>query len=164
MTLCGGWVNDGTGDSPSNLSNWDTHEDNFNRLRVQAPHLDRALYALLTDLGQRGLDKEVVVVAAGEMGRSPRIGKSTGATNSPNGRDHWETGFALVAGGGIATGRVVGETDRHADRARGKPFTPQNLLATLYALLDIDAATTIPDHTGRPQFLLDDRDRIDELL
>ena len=164
VTLCGGWVNDGEGDSPSNLSNWDTHEDNFGRLRVQAPHLDRALYALLTDLAQRGLDKDVVVVAAGEMGRSPRVGKSTGATNSANGRDHWETGFALVAGGGIATGRVVGETDRHADRARGKPFTPQNLLATLYRLLGIDPATTLPDHTGRPQFLLDDRDRIDELL
>jgi hypothetical protein len=164
VTLCGGWVNDGEGDSPSNLSNWDTHEDNFNRLRVQAPHLDRALYALLTDLRQRGLDQDVVVVAAGEMGRAPRIGKSTGATNAANGRDHWETGFALVAGGGTSTGRVVGETDRHGERARGRPYTPQNLLATLYALLGIDAAATLPDHTGRPQFLLDDRDRIDELL
>jgi hypothetical protein len=164
VTLCGGWVNNGDGDSPSNLSNWDTHEDNFGRLRVQAPHLDRALHALLTDLSQRGLDKDVVVVAAGEMGRAPRVGKSTGATNSANGRDHWETGFALVAGGGVATGRVVGETDRYADRARGKPFTPQNLLATLYHLLGIDPATTFPDHTGRPQFLLDDRDRIDDLL
>ena len=164
VTLCGGWVNDGSGDSPSNLSNWDTHEDNFNRLRVQAPHLDRALYALLTDLSQRGLDQDVVVVAAGEMGRSPRIGKSTGASNSPNGRDHWETGFALMAGGGIANGRVVGETDRYADRAKGKPFTPQHLLATLYDVLGIDPSGTIPDHTGRPQFLLDDRDRIDELL
>jgi hypothetical protein len=164
VTLCGGWVNDGAGDSPSNLSNWDTHEDNFNRLRVQAPHLDRAMYALLTDLGQRGLDRDVVVVAAGEMGRAPRIGKSTGATNSPTGRDHWETGFALVAGGGAATGRVVGETDGHGERARGRPVTPQNLLATLYSLLGIDAATTLSDHNGRPQYLLDDRDRIDELL
>jgi hypothetical protein len=54
VTLCGGWVNNGDGDSPSTLSNWDTHEDNFGRLRAQAPHLDRALYALLTDLAQRG--------------------------------------------------------------------------------------------------------------
>jgi hypothetical protein len=164
VTLCGGWVNNGEGDSPSNLSNWDTHEDNFNRLRIQAPHLDRALYALLTDLCQRGLDQDVVVVAAGEMGRAPRIGKSTGATNSANGRDHWETGFALVAGGGLATGRVVGETDRHAERAKGTPFTPQNLLATLYRVLGIDPAATLPDHTGRPQYLLDDREPIDELL
>jgi hypothetical protein len=164
VTLCGGWVNDGEGDSSSTLSNWDTHEDNFGRLRVQAPHLDRALYALLTDLAQRGLDRDVVVVAAGEMGRAPRIGKSTGASNAANGRDHWETGFALVAGGGAATGRVVGETDRHGERARGKPFTTQNLLATLYHLLGVDAAAALPDHTGRPQFLLDDRDKIDDLL
>jgi hypothetical protein len=164
VTLCGGWVNNGEGDSPSNLSNWDTHEDNFGRLRVQAPHLDRALYALLTDLAQRGLDKDVVVVVAGEMGRSPRIGKSTGATNSPNGRDHWDTGFALMAGGGIANGKVVGETDRYADRAKGKPFTPQNLLATLYDLFGIDPFATFLDHTGRPQFVLDDRDKIDALL
>jgi uncharacterized protein (DUF1501 family) len=164
VTLCGGWVNNGEGDAPSNLSNWDTHEDNFNRLRVQAPQLDRALYALLTDLGQRGLDRDVVVVAAGEMGRAPRIGKSTGASNSANGRDHWKTGFALLAGGDIATGRVVGETDRHAERSKGKPYTPQNLLATLYRLLGIDPAATLPDHTGRPQFLLDDRDPITELL
>jgi hypothetical protein len=164
VTLCGGWVNNGSGDSPSNLSNWDTHEDNFNRLRVQAPALDRAMHALITDLAQRGLDKDVVVVAAGEMGRSPRIGKSTGATNSPNGRDHWDTGFALMAGGGIANGCVVGETDRYADRARGKPFTPQNLLATLYDLLGIDTTATFLDHNGRPQFILDDRDKIDALL
>jgi hypothetical protein len=164
VTLCGGWVNNGSGDSPSNLSNWDTHEDNFNRLRVQAPHFDRAMHALLTDLAQRGLDKDVIVVAAGEMGRSPRIGKSTGATNGPTGRDHWETGFALVAGGGAANGKVVGETDRYGDRARGKPYTPQNLLATLYDLLGIDTSTTLTDHTGRPQFVLDDRDKIEELL
>lgn len=149
---------------PEQPLNWDTHEDNFNRLRVQAPHLDRALYALLTDLSQRGLDKDVVVVAAGEMGRSPRVGKSTGATNSPNGRDHWETGFALVAGGGIVNGQIVGTTDRYADRAKGKPFTPQNLLATLYELLGIDTGATFPDHNGRPQFILDDRDKIEELL
>ena len=164
VTLCGGWVNDGEGNSPSNLSNWDTHEDNFGRIRKQAPHLDHALYSLITDLHQRGLDQDVVVVACGEMGRAPRVGKSTGATNSANGRDHWETGFALVAGGGLRMGQVVGETDRHGGRAKGRPFTPQNLLATLYSLLDIDPATTFPDHNGRPQYLLDDRQRISELL
>jgi hypothetical protein len=87
-----------------------------------------------------------------------------GPPPAATGRDHWETGFALVAGGGAATGRVVGETDRYADRARGRPFTTQNLLATLYRLLGIDPAVTVPDHDGRPQFLLDDRDPIDELL
>jgi hypothetical protein len=165
VTLCGGWVNDGQGDSPSNLGNWDTHEDNFNRLRVQASRLDHALHALIEDLGARGLDRDVVVVACGEMGRSPRVGKSNAGGNaSASGRDHWETGFALVAGGGLRTGQVVGETDRRGERPKGTPYTPQHLLATLYRLLGIDPATTFPDHSGRPQYLLDDREPIDELL
>jgi uncharacterized protein (DUF1501 family) len=165
VTLCGGWVNDGEGNSSSNLSNWDTHEDNFERIRKQAPRLDHALYCLITDLHQRGLHEDVVVVACGEMGRSPRVGKpNDGGNASSSGRDHWETGFALVSGGGLRMGQVVGETDRHGARAKGRPFTPQNLLATLYHLLDVDPATTFPDHNGRPQYLLDDRTRISELL
>jgi uncharacterized protein (DUF1501 family) len=165
VTLCGGWANDGQGDSPSNLSNWDTHEDNFNRIKAQAPRLDHALYALLTDLRQRGLDKDVVVVACGEMGRSPRVGKANdGGNASPSGRDHWETGFAWLAGGGLQTGQVVGETDRHGGRPKGTPYTNQNLLATLYRVLEIDPVTTFPDHNGRPQYLLDDREPIAELL
>lgn len=164
VTLCGGWDNEGQAGSASNLSNWDTHTDNFKRLRVQAPHLDRALYALINDLCERGLDRDVVVVACGEMGRAPRVGQSTGATNSPNGRDHWDTGFALVAGGGLRMGQVVGATDRRGERAKGQPFTPQNLLATLYHVLDIDPALTFLDHRGRPQYLLDDREKIAALL
>jgi hypothetical protein len=165
VTLCGGWANDGRGDSASNLSNWDTHDDNFKRLRVQAPQLDRALFALLDDLSQRGLDKDVVVVACGEMGRSPRVGKSNdGGNASSSGRDHWETGFAWIAGGGLRTGQMIGETDRYGARAKSTPTTPQNLLATLYRVLDIDPATTFPDHSGRPQYLLDDREPIAELL
>jgi uncharacterized protein (DUF1501 family) len=165
VTLCGGWANDGRGDSASNLSNWDTHEDNFNRIRTQAPRLDHALHALLTDLHQRGLDKDVVVVACGEMGRSPRVGKANDNGNSsPSGRDHWETGFAWLAGGGLRTGQVVGETDRQGGRSRNSPYTPQNLLATLYRLLDVDPLTTFRDHSGRPQYLLDDREPIGELL
>jgi hypothetical protein len=165
VTLCGGWVNNGEGDSSSNLSNWDTHENNFERLRKQAPHLDHALYTLISDLHQRGLDKDVVVVACGEMGRSPRVGKpNDGGNASSSGRDHWETGFALVSGGGLRMGQVVGETDRHGARAKGRPITPQNLLATLYCLLGIDPARTFPDHNGRPQYLLDDRERIGQLL
>jgi Protein of unknown function (DUF1501) len=165
VTLCGGWANDGRGDSSSNITNWDTHEDNFNRLRVQAPQLDRALYALIDDLCQRGLAEDVVVVACGEMGRSPRVGRSNdGGNASATGRDHWPTGFALVAGGGLRMGQVVGATDRRGERARGTPFTPQNLLATLYHVLGIDPLLTFPDHTGRPQYLLEDRAAIAPLL
>ncbi len=165
VTLCGGWANGGEPGSASTLSNWDTHEDNFKRIREQAPHLDHALHALITDLHQRGLDREVLVVACGEMGRSPRVGKpNDGGNASSTGRDHWETGFALLSGGGLRMGQVIGQTDRHGGRSTGTPYTPQNLLATLYHHLDIDPDTTFPDHTGRPQFLLDDRRKITELL
>ena len=165
VTLCGGWDNDGRGDSSSNLSNWDTHEDNFSRLKIQVPQLDRALYCLIDDLDQRGMLGDVVVVACGEMGRSPRVGRANdGGNANASGRDHWETGFALIAGGGLRMGQVVGETDRRGERARGTPITPQNLLATLYRILGIDPVMTFPDHNGRPQYLLDDRMPISELL
>lgn len=81
-----------------------------------------------------------------------------------NGRDHWDTGFALVAGGGSANGRVLGETDRYTDRAKGKPFAPQNRLATFYPLPGIDPTAPFFDHTARPQFILDDRDKFEALL
>ncbi len=144
--------------------NWDTHRENFVRLRRMLPVYDQALTALLADLHDRGLDREVAVLVCGEMGRAPRIGISTGATPYPNGRDHWQTGFALLAGGGLRTGIAVGETDGRAERSRGRPFTMQNVLATLYHLLGIDPAMTFPDHSGRPQYLLDDREPINELL
>src|SRR5262249_53866783 len=75
VTLSGGWIaEDGSGST--NLSNWDTHDQNFPRLRRQIPCLDRALYALLTDLEERGLTQDVAVLACGEMGRSPKVGIS----------------------------------------------------------------------------------------
>ena len=111
------------------------------------------------------LTSKDVVVACGEMGRSPRVGKPNDGSNaSPSGRDHWETGFTLLAGGGLRTGQVIGETDRRGERSKGTPYTPQNVLATLQNVLGIDATTTFPDHSGRPQHLLDDREPIGELL
>jgi hypothetical protein len=165
VTLCGGWDNDGQSGSASNLSNWDTHDANFPKLRKQLPPLDRALYALLTDLGARGLDQDVAVVVCGEMGRAPRVGvPNQGSQASASGRDHWPTGFVLVAGGGLRMGQLIGATDRHGERAITRPYTPQNLLATMYHLLNIDPSLTFADHRGRPQYLLEDRDKIEELV
>ncbi len=165
VTLCGGWDNDGQPGSASALGNWDTHDANFPKLRMQLPNLDRALYALITDLSERGLDEDVAVVVCGEMGRAPRVGvPNQGSQASATGRDHWPTGFALVAGGGLRMGQTVGATDRRGERAITRPYTPQNLLATMYHVLGIDPAHTFPDHLGRPQYLLDDRDKIAELV
>ena len=163
VTLCGGWVVNGQ--SPSNLSNWDTHDDNFPRLREQLPHLDRALSALVTDLHQRGLDKDVTVVACGEMGRAPRVGvPNPGSNATASGRDHWPTGFCWIAGGGLNMGKIVGATDPRGDRPVGRPITTQHLLATLYRVLGISLDTTLVDHAGRPQFLLDTPSSIEEIL
>ena len=163
VTLCGGWVS--KGESPANLSNWDTHEENFPRLREQLPGMDRALSALVSDLHERGLAKDVLVVACGEMGRAPRVGvPNPGSNASASGRDHWPTGFCLLSGGGLKMGQVVGETDRRGERALGRPHTVQNLLATIYHVLGVDPGTTFIDQLGRPQTLLDDHETITALL
>ena len=138
---------------------WDTHANNFNSLRQMLPALDRAIFALVNDLHQRGLDQDVAVVIWGEYGRTPRI-------NGNAGRDHWpQATFALVAGGGFRMGQVIGATSSRAERPVGESYIPQNVLATLYReLFGIDPATTLPDHSGRPVYLLDERASIRELV
>jgi uncharacterized protein (DUF1501 family) len=141
---------------------WDHHDHIFECLRVVLPQLDQSLYALLTDLHDRGLEKDVVVVVWGEMGRTPRVGTQRGTVG---GRDHWPAaGFALMAGGGLQTGQVVGATNPRGEAPKGQPYTPQNVLTTIYHVLGIDPATTLPDHQGRPIYLLDDRRKVQELV
>jgi len=84
-------------------------------------------------LHERGLDQDVAVVIWGEMGRTPRVGTQRGTVG---GRDHWpQSGFALMAGGGLRVGQVVGATDPRGENPRGRAYTPQNVLATLYHVL-----------------------------
>jgi hypothetical protein len=145
-------------------TSWDTHQHGFPCLRAKLPRLDRAIYALITDLYARGMDKDVTVMIGGEMGRFPLVGKG-GCGASPDGRGHWvQAGFSLISGGGLQMGQVIGRTDKRAERPVGNPYTPQNLLATLYRALGIDLSTTLPDHTGRPMYLLDDCEPIKELM
>ncbi len=144
---------------------WDTHagtdqrsETNFGNLRRKLPIYDQAIYALITDLYSRGLDQDVAVVVWGEFGRTPRINKN-------GGRDHWApAGSALIAGGGLRMGQTIGHTGPRAERQDGSPYTPSNVLATLYGVLGIDPIRTLPDHNGRPMYLLDDRRPIAELV
>jgi len=140
------------------VGGWDTHSKNFDYMRRWLPVLDRAIHALTTDLHERGLDKQVAVVMWGEMGRTPRI-------NAGGGRDHWaDSGFAFFTGGaGLQMGQAIGETDARGERAKGKRYTVQNVLASIYRVLGIDPATTIPDHTGRPQYLLNECESVAEL-
>jgi hypothetical protein len=139
---------------------WDTHRHNFITLRELLPSLDQALHALITDLDGRGLLQDVVVLMGGEFGRTPRIGDIT-----PDGRSHWpDAGFLWVAGGGLQTGQIIGGTDARGERVLGMPIRMQNVMATLYRVLGIDAGTTIADYNGRPQYVLENREPVSELL
>ncbi len=140
------------------VGDWDTHEKNFIEHKAQLPKLDQGIHALVTDLYERGLENDVAVVVWGEFGRAPKITRG-------DGRDHWpEASAAVIAGGGFRVGQVIGETDSHAARSKVTPYTPSNILATLYRHLGIDPAITIPDHANRPMYILDDREPVKELV
>lgn len=140
------------------FSDFDTHAQNFPRMRQLMPIVDHALHALITDLEERGLLSRVVVVVWGEFGRTPKI-------NKDGGRDHWPaTGPALLAGGGLKTGQVIGVTDRHAGTVLSRPVGYQDIFATIYRNLGIDSEkTTLLDSTGRPQHLLVEGKPLSEL-
>ena len=130
---------------------WDWHGANFRNAKQNFPDFDQALSALLEDLEQRGLLDDTTVIAWGEFGRTPQI-------NKDGGRDHWPAvSCALMAGGGMRTGQVIGATDRFGGEAVQRPVTFKEVIATLYHNLGINAATTtVADHSGRPHYLVDD--------
>jgi uncharacterized protein (DUF1501 family) len=141
------------------FGSWDRHHSNFTRLPEQLAKFDQGITALVEDLHSRGLDQDVSVIAWGEFGRTPRINKDAG-------RDHWpRASCALLAGGGMRMGQVIGSTNRLGEAPQDRPIHYQEVFATLYRQLGIDVGTaTIPDHSGRPQYLLDYRDPIRELI
>lgn len=130
---------------------WDYHGSNFRNAKADLPLLDQGLSALIQDLHDRGLDKDVSVVVWGEFGRSPVI-------NKDGGRDHWpRVSCALLAGGGMKTGQVIGATDRLGGEPTERPVKFGEVFATLYNNLGFDVSkVTVPDLTGRPQFLVPD--------
>ena len=143
---------------------WDTHAANFGPLRdLHCPKLDKSVSALLTDMDERGLLAETLIVAVGEFGRSPRLGVSTsGNTNSPDGRDHWPYCYtALVAGAGIPGGRLYGESDATASSPKEKPVHPNDLLATIYYALGIDPNQEIHNHLSQPRDLVKGKPLLD---
>ena len=132
------------------FSRWDWHSDNFGRGRQDFPLLDQGLSALVQDLHDRGLDKDVSVVVWGEFGRTPKI-------NDKGGRDHWpRVSSAVLACGGMNHGQFIGATDRLGGEASERPVEFQEVFSTLYHKMGIDAQnTTVEDLTGRPMYLVD---------
>lgn len=135
-------------------SKWDWHggpnNSIFKRQREDLPVFDQGITALVEDLHARGLDRDVSVIAWGEFGRTPTI-------NGGGGRDHWpRVSGAILAGGGMTTGQVIGATDRLGGEASNRPVTFPDVFATLYHRLGIDPhAVTISDLQGRPQYLVE---------
>ena len=139
--------------------NWDWHKDLFPEARRTLPLLDYGLAALIEDLDQRDLLKDVAVVVWGEFGRTPRI-------NQNGGRDHWpKVASALVAGGGMRSGQVLGSTTRWGEEPHTRPVHFRDVFATLYQRLGIDVASTqFTDLSGRPHYLVGDHRPLPELI
>jgi len=160
------------------VGNWDDHAVNhhvFEALEFRAQAYDHAVSALIEDIYDRGLDKRVLVVVTGEFGRTPKIeyNSSTGAGNASGptgtkqpGRDHWPRAYSNIwAGGGIATGRVIGATDKRGEDVIERQCGPGDFLATIYHHLGIDASrVAITDLNGRPTPIVDHGKPIPELI
>ena len=132
---------------------WDDHInvqtrwDLADAMRHRATFMDQALSALIRDIHERGLDRRILVVAMGEFGRTPRLVHADGLI----GRDHWPSAMsALVSGGGLRMGQVIGQTNSKAEYPAEQPLTPQDLLATIYRHLDIAPEAAFQNFAGRP--------------
>jgi hypothetical protein len=132
---------------------WDTHTDNFTRLKdILLPPFDVAVTALMDDLVGRGLWDDVLVVVTGEFGRTPRVGTPIkgGAGATPTGRDHWPSVFSSLAfGAGVGRGQVLGTSDRMASYPASAAYTPADLAANILHALGVDPAAEIRDGQGR---------------
>jgi uncharacterized protein (DUF1501 family) len=127
---------------------WDTHGGNFRHLKEHLPLFDAGVSALVEDVYARGLENDVTVCVWGEFGRTPKINKDAG-------RDHWaRVNFALLAGGGMRTGQVIGSTDGAAAEAKDEPIPYPNVLATIYKNLGIDPHAMVYDVSNRPNPIL----------
>jgi hypothetical protein len=146
--------------APDANATWDTHGNNFTKLKDELlPQLDAALPSLLDDLAERGRLERTLVVVMGEFGRSPRINGANG------GRDHWNFCYSLLmAGGGLKAGYVHGASDRIGARPSSNPVTPADVIATIYECLGIPTDLELKDRLGRPFQLVPWGNPIRELL
>jgi hypothetical protein len=144
------------------LGGWDTHQDNFTRLKTNnLPKLDTGLSALFNGLQQKGLLESTVVFVTGEFGRTPKIN----TRSAEGGRDHYpRCMFMLLAGGGVRGGQVIGESDDTASAPRNEAITPDDVAASFYHALGIDHTQEYHTNTGRPITIVRDGHVIQKLF
>lgn len=148
----------GVGCVTLSIGSWDTHGQNFQALKRQLPTVDRAVANLIQDLHDRGLQDDVVTVMWGEFGRTPKI-------NMNAGRDHWPAVMsAMVAGGGLKMGQAIGTSSARGEYPKDRPYRVPQVLSTLYQAMGIDPSQTFNNGSGRPMYILDDRNPVTELL
>ena len=137
---------------------WDHHGGIIPGCKQLCPPLDHAVSAFLEDVRVRGLEQKVLLIVTGEFGRTPRV-------NGGPGRDHWAPlNSALLAGGGLRTGQVIGESDAKAAYVKSRPLTPQDLMATVFHVLGLDPNLQFVHPSGRPRNMIEDGKVIEELV
>ncbi len=138
--------------------NWDHHSLVEANCRTQVPPLDAAIATLVDDLADRGLADDVLVLVWGEFGRTPRL-------NGSGGRDHWPGSMsAVLAGGGLKMGQVVGATNRKGEQPTDRPLHPADVIRTIYHVLGVDPLHEFPNESGRPLAILNQGQPIAELI
>jgi hypothetical protein len=152
-------VEAGVGCVTLHYGGWDTHSANFKTLKKQLPELDRGLANLIQDLDDRGMADDVVTVVWGEFGRTPKV------NNTDAGRDHWSPVMsAMVAGGGLKMGQAIGASSARGEYPKDRPYKVPHVLSTIYQAMGIDPSQTFPNGSGRPMYVLDERDVVAELV
>lgn len=147
---------------------WDNHGDNippyggiWNGLRPLLPVFDHVITTLVTDLEERGLLDDTLVIAMGEFGRTPTLGTQ----GSTDGRNHWPVVMSLcLAGGGLRHGQVIGSSSKDGGEIAERPVTPGDLAATIYHHMGVPLDLTYNDHQGRPIYIVDDGRPLVELV
>lgn len=149
-----------------NMPDWDLHDNIAEAVKPRCVKLDRAVSALVADLGDRGMLDHVLVVVMGEFGRTPKLNANgvPGQTGKP-GRDHWGNAISVaMAGGGLRMGQVVGATNPNGEYPVESPYRPEDVLATMYHVLGVDPSLEFPDRQGRPLKILPSGAPIRELI
>ena len=140
------------------VNGWDTHNDNFSRVKELTDRIDQPIAQLVADLRQRGMLDDTLVVWMGEFGRTPKI-------NARSGRDHYPKAFNVaLAGGGVKGGQVIGETDASGSEVTERPVQVKDLFSSIYTALGIDPDHENMSHIGRPIRLVDEGEPVDELF